>query len=148
MINLRSHYHQLCMKEVDILKTIFRIKYDHYEFVVMPFGLKHAPPSFMCLMSRVYHPYLDKFIIVFSDNILAFFFIMSKVFKCEFWLKDLNLLGHIISNKGVLVDPAKIQVVIEWAYTKDSQWYTKFSLIGKLFQKIYYGLFLNSYYND
>lgn len=73
---------------------------------------------------------------------------MSKVFKCEFWLKDLNLLGHIISNKGVLVDPAKIQVVIEWAYTKDSQWYTKFSLIGKLFQKIYYGLFLNSYYND
>lgn len=113
MINLRSHYHQLCMKEVDILKTIFRIKYDHYEFMVMPFGLNNAPPSFMCLMSRVYHPYLDKFIIVFSDNILAFFFIMSKVFKCEFWLKDLNLLGHIISNKGVLVDPAKIQVVIE-----------------------------------
>src|SRR5215467_7729817 len=122
-IDLRSGYHQLRVKETDVAKTAFRTRYGHYEFVVMPFGLTNAPAAFMDLMNRVFSEYLDKFVIVFIDDILIYSKsheehreqlrlalqilrreqLYAKFSKCEFWLKQVAFLGHIISKDGVSV---------------------------------------------
>ena len=131
-IDLRSRYHQLKIKEMDILKTVFRIRYGHYKFLVMPFGLTNAPAAFMDLMNRVFHPYLDQFVIVFIDDILVYsknmdehamhlliFFqtlrdreLYAKFSKCEFWLNEVVFLGHVILRAGIFVDPRKIEAIV------------------------------------
>ena len=133
-IDLRSGYYQLRVKEVDVLKTAFRTRYGHYKFLVMPFGLTNAPAAFMDLMNRVFRPYLDQFFVVFIDDILVYSKdaqehehhlrivlqtlrenqLFAKLTKCDFWLKDMSFLGHIISAEGIRVDPVKIEAIVNW----------------------------------
>ncbi|GJY68996.1 putative reverse transcriptase domain-containing protein, partial [Tanacetum coccineum] len=106
--DLRSGYHQLRLHEDDIPKTAFRTRYGHFEFTVMPFGLTNAPPIFMDLINRVFKPYLDKFVIVFIDDILIY----SKT--QEEHLREVQFLGHVINGNGIYVDPSKIEAVKNW----------------------------------
>nr|GEW13177.1 putative reverse transcriptase domain-containing protein [Tanacetum cinerariifolium] len=104
-IDLRSGYHQLRVHEDDIPKTAFRTRYGHFEFTVMPFGLTNAPAVFIDLMNRVCRPYLDKFVIVFIDDILIY----SKTQK-----EHVEHLRHVINGNGIHVDPSKIKAVKNW----------------------------------
>ncbi|GKC85798.1 putative reverse transcriptase domain-containing protein [Tanacetum coccineum] len=103
-IDLMFGYHQLRVREEDILKTPFRTRYGYYEFQVMPFGLTNAPAVFMDLINRVCKPYVDKFVIVFIDDILIYS--KSKEEHEE----------HL--NEGIHVDPAKIESIKYWASPK------------------------------
>ncbi|GJR17520.1 putative reverse transcriptase domain-containing protein [Tanacetum coccineum] len=133
-IDLRSGYHQLRVHEDDIPKTAFRTRYRHFEFTVMPFGLTNAPTIFMDLVNRVCKPYLDKFVIVFIDDILIYSKtkedhevhlglvlellrkekLYAKFSKCEFWLQEVHFLGHVVNQNGIHVDPSKIEAVKNW----------------------------------
>ncbi|CAA0823405.1 Uncharacterized mitochondrial protein AtMg00860, partial [Striga hermonthica] len=137
-IDLRSGYHQLKIKESDIPKTAFRTRYGHYEFIVIPFGLSNAPAVFMDLMNRIFHPYLDQFVIVFIDDILIYSKsqkeheehlrvvletlrrekLYAKFSKCESWLQRVAFLGHVITQAGIEVDPSKVAAVQNWSTPK------------------------------
>ncbi|TYK03544.1 retrotransposon protein, putative, Ty3-gypsy subclass [Cucumis melo var. makuwa] len=110
-IDLRSGYHQLRIKDSDIPKTAFRSRYEHYEFIVMSFGLTNAPTIFMDLMNRVFKDFLDTFVIVFIDDILIY----SKTeAEHEKHLHQVTFLDHVVSNEGVSMDPVKIEAVTSW----------------------------------
>ncbi|KAJ9547205.1 hypothetical protein OSB04_019748 [Centaurea solstitialis] len=137
-IDLRSGYHQMRVREEDIAKTAFRTRYGHYEFLVMPFGLTNAPAVFMDLMNMVCRPYLDKFVIDFIDNILIYSRskegheqhlrlilellktkkLYAKFSKCEFWIREVHFLGHVVNKEGIHVDPAKIEAIKKWEAPK------------------------------
>ncbi|GKB32816.1 putative reverse transcriptase domain-containing protein [Tanacetum coccineum] len=138
-IGLRFGYHQLKVREEDIPKMTFRTLYGHFEFVVMPFGLTNAPAIFMDLMNRVCRSMLDKSVIVFIDDILVYSKnkeehevhlreiletlrkerLYAKFSKCEFWLQEIQFLGHVINSEGLKVDPAKIEAVMNWQDPKN-----------------------------
>ena len=133
-IDMRSGYHQLKIKKEDVPKTAFRTRYGHYEFLVLPFGLTNAPAYFMDLMNRIFHPYLDKFVVVFIDDILVYskskeehaehlrivlstlmrHKLYAKFKKCDFWMEKVHFLGHVITKEGIFVDPAKVAVGVDW----------------------------------
>nr|GEX54758.1 putative reverse transcriptase domain-containing protein [Tanacetum cinerariifolium] len=137
-IDLRSGYHQLRVREKDISITTFRTRYGYYEFQVMSYGLTNAPAVFMDLMNRVCKSFLDKFVIVFIDDILIYFknkeeheehlrIIMellqkeklyAKFSKCKFWLDFVKFLGHVINSQGVHVEPAKVEAIKSWTAPK------------------------------
>ncbi|GKB55668.1 putative reverse transcriptase domain-containing protein [Tanacetum coccineum] len=128
-IDLWSGYHQLRVHEEDIPKTAFRTRYEHFEFTILLFGLTNAPAVFMDLMNWVCKPYLDKFVIVFIDDILIYSKtkedhevhlklvlellkkerLYAKFSKCEFWLQEVHFLGHMVNHNGIHVDPSKIE---------------------------------------
>lgn len=133
-IDLRLGYHQLKIRDSDILKIAFRTRYGHYKFLVMSFGLTNAPAAFMHLMNNVFRPYLDLFVIVFIDDILVYSHsqeehaehlrvvlqrlreekLYAKFSKCEFWLSSVAFLGHVVSSEGIQVDPKNIEAVQSW----------------------------------
>ncbi|XP_052730515.1 uncharacterized protein LOC108324528 [Vigna angularis] len=133
-IDLCSGYHQIRVKEGDVQKTAFRSRYGHYEYIVMSFGVTNAPAIFMDYMNRIFRPYLDKFVVVFIDDILVYSKscekheehlrvvlsvlrekeLYAKLSKCEFWMKKVQFLGHVVSAGGISVDPAKVRAVLEW----------------------------------
>ena len=133
-IDQRSGFYLMRVKEVDVPKTAFRTRYSHYEFLVMPFGLTNAPEEFMDLMNRVFRPYVDQFVVVFIDDILVYSKdaqeheqhlkivrktrrekkLYAKLRKCDFWLKEVSFLGHIMSAEGIRVDPTKIEAIVNW----------------------------------
>jgi hypothetical protein len=133
-VDLRSGYHQLKIRESDIPKTAFVTRYGQYEFTVMSFGLTNAPAYFMNLMNKVFMEELDKFVVVFIDDILVYsksveeheqhlrvvpgklraHKLYAKFSKCEFWLEKISFLGHILTAEGVAVDPGKVETVSNW----------------------------------
>jgi hypothetical protein len=133
-IDLRSGYHQLKIRECDIPRTAFVSRYGLYEYTVMLFGLTNAPVYFMYLMNKVFMEYLNKFIVMFIGDILVYSRseeehedhlrpvlqklqgdkLYAKLSKCEFRLKEVAFLGHIISKGEISVDPSKVQDVLSW----------------------------------
>ncbi|GJR95328.1 putative reverse transcriptase domain-containing protein [Tanacetum coccineum] len=163
-IDLRSGYHQLRVQEEDIPKTAFRTRYGHYEFQVMPFGLTNAPAVFMDLMNRVCKPYLDKFVIVFIDDILIYSKnkkeheehlkailellkkeeLYAKFSKCEFWIPKVQFLGHVIDSQGIHVDPAKIESIKDWASPKTPTEIRQFLGLAGYYQRFIEGFSKNA----
>ncbi|GJX35703.1 putative reverse transcriptase domain-containing protein [Tanacetum coccineum] len=133
-IDILRGYHQLRVHEADILKTAFRTRYGHFEFTVMPLGLTNAPLNFMDLINRVCKPYLDKFVIVFIDDILIYSKskeehkvhlklilellkkekLHAKFSKCEFWLQEVQFLWHVVNQDDIHMDPSKVELVKNW----------------------------------
>ena len=133
-IDLRSGYHQIRVAEGDEENTAFRTRYGHFQFKVMPFGLTNAPATFMHLMNSIFREYLDEFVIVFFDDILIYsrdlathcehlrkvlivlrrHQLYAKLSKCDFAKEKIDFLGHIVSARGVQVDPAKTAAIKDW----------------------------------
>ena len=133
-IDLRSGYHQIKIRPEDIPKTAFSTRYGLYEYLVMSFGLTNAPPHIMYLMNSVFMPELDKFVVLFINDILLYsknaqdhekhlrivltrlreHQLYAKFSKCEFCLKKVPFLGYILSEDDIFVDPSKVQEVLDW----------------------------------
>ena len=138
-IDMRFGYHQVWIKDEDIYKTSFKTRYEHYEFVVVPFSLTNAPTTFMWLMNNVLNKFLEIFVLVFIDDILVYsrskeeheehlklvlqllreHKLYAKISKCDFFQRQVHYSGHVIFEKGIVVDPDKIKSIIDWPNPKD-----------------------------
>ena len=138
---MRTGYHQVRIKEEYINKTTFRTRYGHYEFIVVPFRLTNGLVVFMFLMNGIFNNYLEKFVIVFLDNIHIYSKdeeehekhlrialqvlrenqLYAKLSKCSFYQKKIWYLGHIIPEEGVAVDLNKIEAIKEWTTPRNAE---------------------------
>nr|GEX38940.1 putative reverse transcriptase domain-containing protein [Tanacetum cinerariifolium] len=163
-IDLRSGYHQLRIREEDIPITAFRTRYGHFEFQVMSFGLTNASVVFMNLMNRVCKPYLDTFVIVFIDDILIYSKnkedhekhlkvilellknekLYAKFLKCDFWLKSVQFLGHVINSNGVHFDHAKVEAIRNWSAPTTPTEVRKFLCLAGYYRRFIEGFLLIS----
>nr|GEW96929.1 putative reverse transcriptase domain-containing protein [Tanacetum cinerariifolium] len=159
-IDLRSGYHQLRVREQDVPKTSFRTRYGHYKFQIMPFRLTNAYAIFIDLMNRVCKPYLDKFVIVFIDDILIYSKnekehkeqlkailellkkdkLYAKFLKCEFWIPKVQFIGHVIDSRGIHVDPAKIESIKDWESPKTATEIRQFLGLAGYYRRFIEGL--------
>jgi hypothetical protein len=128
-IDLCSGYHQIKIRTEDIPKTAFTMRYGIYEYLVMSFGLMNVPAHFMYIMNSVFMPELNQFVMVFIDDILVYsnsieeheehlwivpqqlqeHQLYTKFSKCEFWIKEVPFLGHVVSPEGIAVDLGKVR---------------------------------------
>src|SRR4051812_38317216 len=133
-MDLRLGYHQIKIRNEDIPKTAFTTRYGLYEYIVMSFGLTNAPATFSRLMNSIFMEYLDKFVVIYLDDIFIYskneeehaehlrlvlmklreHRLYAKFSKCEFWLPEVTYLGHVISAKGIAVNPERVQAVLDW----------------------------------
>ena len=136
---MKSGYYQIRIKDEDIPKTAFKSRYGHYEFTVMSFGLTNAPATFNRLMQDIFKRQLDKYVLVFFDDILIYskdeeehekhvrevlsilreHQLYAKMSKCTFFAKKVEYLGFIVSKEGIALDPAKVQDIIDWPQPKN-----------------------------
>ena len=158
-LDLRSRYHQICMKLEDVPKTSFRTHDDHYEFLVMPFGLTSAPSTFQALMNAIFRPYLRKFVLFFFDDILVFSSIFSdhlfhlkivldilqshqlyaKQSKCVLGYTKVEYLGHIISRERVKADPKRTLAMQQWPIPQNAKALKGFSGLTRYYRKFIQG---------
>ncbi|HVX00319.1 MAG TPA: reverse transcriptase domain-containing protein, partial [Candidatus Babeliaceae bacterium] len=133
-LDLRSGYHQVRIHPDDIHKTAFRTRYGHFEFLVLPFGLTNAPATFMHMMNSIFRPHLDKFIIVFLDDILIYSRtlkeheqhvrqaldllrrnrLVANEKKCSFFQESVTFLGHVVSGDGLSMEQDKVKAIQDW----------------------------------
>ena len=138
-LDLKEGYHQIRMREEDIEKTAFRTRYGQFEYMVTPFGLTGAPGCFQTLMNNIFRPHIDEFILVYIDDILVYSKtkeehikhleialqllrenkVYCKLSKCHFFKKEVDYLGHVISEDGIKVNPKKISAVSDWEPPKN-----------------------------
>ncbi|KAG1282954.1 hypothetical protein G6F66_011024 [Rhizopus arrhizus] len=148
-IDLKSGYHQVRIKEGDVAKTAFNTRYGSYEFLVLPFGLTNSPPTFQKMMNSVLQDYLDKFVLVYLDDILIFSRtqeehkehlrlilqrlrdnkLYANLKKCHFYKQEVEFLGYRISADGVLPSKAKVSAVQEWPVPTNT-FHTGFSAVA------------------
>jgi hypothetical protein len=137
-IDLCSGYHQIKIRDEDIPKMAFSMRYRLYEYLIMSFGLMNAPAHFMYLMNSIFMSELDKFVMIFIDDILVYLKsteeheehlrvvlqrlcdhqLYAKFSKCEFCINEVSFLGHVISLEGIIVDPGKVCDVLDWKSPK------------------------------
>lgn len=133
-IDLRSGYHQIIIKDEDSYKIAFRIGNGHYEFILFSFGLTNTPATFMSLMKGIFHPFLDKFVLFYIDDIMIYSrnaeehkkhlqivlqrlienHLYTKFSKCDFFKEKIQYLEHVISTEGIVVDREKIMMILDW----------------------------------
>ncbi|KAL4310650.1 hypothetical protein GQ457_01G020540 [Hibiscus cannabinus] len=160
-IDLRSGYYQMRVNDAGVPKIAFRTRYGHFEFLVMLFGLTNAPATFMDLMNRIFKPYLDKFVIVFIDDILIYsrnkdehaehlrivlqtlrdHQLYAKFSKCEFCLSEVAFLGHIISANGIMVDPKKVHTILDWRPPRNVSELRSFLSLAVYYRRFVKGFF-------
>jgi hypothetical protein len=154
-LDLMSGYHQIRIEEESIPKTAFRTRYGHYEYTVLPFGLSNAPATFMTLMNDIFKDVLDKFVLVYLDDILIFsknekeheehlryvlqklkeHRLFAKMTKCEFFKSSVQFLGHVASKDGVSVDPTKVKAIQEWPVPRNQSELRSFLGLATFYQK-------------